>query len=50
MTCLAMVLILLLAGAADGLMDIGMGWFLGVSAAVLALAGLLIPADRGRKR
>ena len=50
MTCLAMILILLLAGAADGLMDIGMGCFAGVSAAVLALAGLLILADRGRGR
>lgn len=49
MSCIAMVLILLLAGAADGLMDIGMGCFAGVSAAVLAVAGLLIWAD-GRNR
>lgn len=50
MTCLAMILILLLAGAADGLMDIGMGCFAGVSAAVLAVAGLLVLADRRRGR
>ena len=50
MSCLAMVLILLLAGAADGLMDIGIGWFLGVSAAVLAVSGVLLLADRRRGR
>ena len=42
----AFLLVLLLAGAADGLMDaLGMPGFLAVSAAVLGMAGLL--AERG---
>lgn len=45
MSCLAMVLILLLAGAADGLMDIGTGCFIATGAIVMVIAALLILAD-----
>ena len=40
--CIAFVMILLLAGAADGLMDIGMGCFIAVSGGTAILAGVLV--------
>lgn len=45
MSCIAMVLIFLLAGFADGLMEHSMACFIITSAIVLVIAALLIWVD-----